>query len=144
MIEEEKRDEEVKAEESADKKDDKNVLTDPEEQIRKFGHGKLRLCTPIRANGQDVTELVYDFTKLTGNDYVDAMDTDTKAVNLFRLSGRQALALFAAAAGKATPGIDATDIRERMNVQDTMKAVQLATVFFAASNRAGNNRISNE
>ena len=72
------------------------------------------------------------------------MDADPKAVNLFRLSARQAMEMFARAATKETEGIDATDIRERMVAQDARKATQLATVFFAAANRAGNDRISNE
>lgn len=130
--------------EEAKKKAPQAVITDAAEQIRKFGHGKLTLAAPIRAGGKDVTELNYDFTKLSGLDFVEAMDADPKAVNLFRLSARQAMEMFARAAIKETEGIDATDIRERMGAQDAMKATQLATVFFAAANRAGNNRISNE
>ena len=64
-------------------------------------------------------------------------------MNAFRITDTQAFELFAAAAGKATAGIDATDIRERMGAVDSVKAVQLATGFFSAANRAGNRRISN-
>lgn len=118
-------------------------ITDPNEQLRKLAKGKMQLETPIRAGGKDITELEYDFQKLTGWEYADAMDSDYSSSSMFRISNRQAFCLFAAAAGKVTPGIDATDIRERMGSTDAVKAVQLATIFFTASARAGNKRISN-
>lgn len=121
----------------------KQAVTDPNEQLRKLAHGKMELEITIRAGGKDVTELEYDFQKLTGWEYAEAMDSDNSATNMFRISSRQALALFASAAGKATPGIDATDIKERMGSTDAIKAVQLATIFFVAAARAGNKRISN-
>lgn len=98
--------------------------------------GTLELTAPIRAGGQDVTELQYDFSKLTGWEYVEAMDADADARNVFKISQKQALCLFAAAAGKATPGIDATDIKQRIGAIDAVKAVQLATVFLVTSTRA--------
>lgn len=119
------------------------VITDPQEQIRKLGKGTLTLDTPIKAGDKDVTELHYDFSKLTGWEYADAMDKDSGGSNIFRITNKQAMLLFAATAGKETDGIDATDIRERIGVADSIKAVQLATVFFVASTRAGNNRITN-
>ncbi|MGN0996554.1 MAG: hypothetical protein ACI4PG_06575 [Candidatus Ventricola sp.] len=100
-----------------------------------FRRGVLKLKTPIRAGGQDVTELCYDFTRLTGMEYVEAMDMDEDALNVMRVTYKQALCLFAQAAGKATPGIDATDIRSRMGVTDAAHAVRLATVFLVASQR---------
>ena len=66
--------------EEAKKEAQQAVITDAAEQIRKFGHGKLTLTAPIRAGGKDVTELNYDFTKLSGLDFVEAMDADPKAV----------------------------------------------------------------
>lgn len=100
--------------------------------------GTLKLSTPIRAKSQDVTELQYDFSKLTGWEYVEAMDTDVTARNVFKISNKQALCLFAAAAGKATPDVDATDIKERIGAVDALRAVQLATVFLITSTRAAN------
>lgn len=126
---------------------DKKVnLTDPQEQLKLFGKGKMELAAPIRADGKDVNTLKYDFTVLTGMEFVEALDKDTgnSTLNAFKLTNKQALNLFAAAAAKVTDGIDATDIRERIGAIDSVKAVQLATIFFSASNRAGNNRISNE
>lgn len=120
----------------------KKPITDPVEQINKFGRGTLKLETPIKAGDKDVSELKYDFTRLTGWEYADAMDSDAGAGNIFRVTSKQALLLFAKTAGKETEGIDATDIKERIGVTDSIKAVQLATIFFVASTRAGNNRIS--
>lgn len=120
------------------------TLFDPEVQLQKFSRGKIRLATPILASDKDVTELIYDFAALTGRELVAALDkSGAVGVNAFRITDTQAFELFAAAAGKATAGIDATDIRERMGAVDSVKAVQLATVFFSAANRAGNRRISN-
>ena len=100
--------------------------------------GTLKLSTPIRAKSQDVTELQYDFSKLTGWEYVEAMDADVTARNVFKISNKQALCLFAAAAGKTTPDVDATDIKERIGAVDALRAVQLATVFLITSTRAAN------
>lgn len=115
----------------------------PGDLLKKIAHGKLALSQPIRAGGLDVTELEYDFNRLTGWEYAGAMDKDSAVTGITRISNKQALSLFAAAAGKATPGIDATDILERMGCDDAVKAVQLATVFFVTSQREGNKRISN-
>lgn len=129
---------------SEEKKEAPKPITDPKEQIKKFGKGTLSLETLIRAGGKDVTALNYDFTAITGREYADAMDKDTGPTNAFRITNKQGLYLFACAAGKATKGIDATDIAERIGVGDAIKATQIATVFFVASTQAGNKRISNE
>ncbi len=100
--------------------------------------GTFKLSTPLRAGGKDVTELEYDFTKLTGWELVEAMDTDAGAKSVFKITQKQALCLFATAAGKMTDGVDATDIKDRIGAVDAMRAVQLATVFLTASARAAN------
>lgn len=104
--------------------------------------GTMQLVTPIRAKSSDVTELQYDFKKLTGMEYVEAMDSDPNAKNVFKVTAKQALCLFAVAAGKVTDDLDATDIKERIGVADTVKAVQLATVFLVASAREANKNSS--
>lgn len=104
--------------------------------------GVMKLKTPIRAGGKDVTELCYDFTSLTGWEYAEAMDMDREARGVFSVTDKQALCLFAATAGKETDGIDATDIRKRMGVVDAVKAVQLATVFLVTSTREVKGRTS--
>lgn len=118
-------------------------ILDPEEQIRQFGRGRMELRVPIQDGENICKELRWDFLALTGAEYVDALDMDARANNTFRLSNLQALSLFAAAAAKATPGVDATDIRHRISIMDAQKATQIATVFFTASSRVGNRSIFN-
>lgn len=81
-----------------------------------------------------MTELAYDFGKLTGWEYADAMDMDPRAGNIYRITRKQALCLFAMAAGKANEGVDATDIRERLGVEDAQtRPVEQAMVFLTTS-----------
>ena len=105
-----------------------------------LSRGTLELATPIRARSTDVTVLHYDFTRLTGWEYVEAMDSDPNSRNVFNVSKKQALCLFAAAAAKATEDVDATDIKERIGLADALRAVQVATVFLVRSaQEAGKN-----
>lgn len=102
--------------------------------------GTLELANPIRSRSEDVKVLHYDFTKLTGWEYVEAMDSDPNNRNVFNISKKQAICLFAAAAAKVTEGLDATDIKERIGLADAMRAVQVATVFLVRSaQEAGKN-----
>lgn len=111
-------------------------------EAEKEGKGRLALETPIRARSEDITELVYDFTTLSGMDYIDAMDSDPNSNNMFRISNRQALALFAIAAEKHTEGPDRKDIMQQIGSTDAQEGIYLATSFFLASARAGRLRIS--
>lgn len=120
------------------------TILDPEEQIKKFGKGKITLRTPIQDGQNTVEVLHWDFTSVTGAEYVAAMDRGSGNGNTFRITNTQALELFAVAAAKATGGIDATDIRTRIGMVDALKVTQVATIFFTASNRAGNRSISDE
>jgi len=122
-------------------KEYKAKSAESQEAIRE-GKGRLRLETPITANDQEVTELVYDFTDITGMEYVAAMDSDPNALQIFKITYRQGLALFAAAAAKHTENVDSRDIIERIGMTDAVEGVQLATLFFSASTRAGRLRIS--
>ena len=106
------------------------------------GKGRLKLETPIRAGDEEIKELIYDFNELTGIEYTDAMDSDINAQQIYRITYRQALALFAKAAAKQTEKVDTRDIIERIGMTDAVEAVQLATLFFSASTRAGRLRIS--
>ena len=117
---------------------------DPDEQIRKYSRGTLLLQEPIQSGELTVSELKWDFLALTGAEYADALDMDARSRDAFRISSTQGLCLFAAAAAKVTAGVDAEDIRRRLSAQDTTIAVRLSTVFFNASFRAGNKRISKE
>lgn len=122
-------------------------LLDPKEQMKRYGSGIMQLHTPIK-NGKDadgnpiqIKELRFDFQKLTGMEYAEAMDMDSKSVNNFRLSATQGLCLFAAAAAKETPGLDATDIRRGLDITDAQNAIQRATIFFVASAREAEKNI---
>lgn len=60
------------------------MADDKVQQLRAQMHedaksGIITLKTPLRAGGRDVTELAYDFGKLTGWEYADAMDMDPRA-----------------------------------------------------------------
>ena len=112
------------------------------QQAMAEGKGRLRLETPILAGDREIDELAYDFTALTGMEFVDAMDSDQSARNAYKITSRQALALFAKAAAKQTELVDMRDIQERIGMTDAVEAVQLATIFFNASTRAGQRRIS--
>lgn len=106
------------------------------------GKGRMRLETPIKADDAEIAELVYDFTALTGIEYTNAMDSDPNARQAYKITYRQGLALFAAAAAKQTKNVDSRDIVERIGLSDAVEGVQLATSFFVASTKAGQLRIS--
>ena len=119
----------------------KQKSKEAQEAIRE-GKGRFRLETPIKAGDKEIDELVYDFTDLTGLEYTSAMDSDMNAREIFKITYRQGLALFAAAAAKHTELVDSRDIIERIGMTDAVEGVQLATLFFSASTRAGRLRIS--
>ena len=79
------------------------------------GKGRLALETPILAGDKEITELVYDFTELTGMEYTEA---------------------------KQNEGLDMQDIVSRIGATDAAEAIDLASIFFGASIRAGRKRIS--
>ena len=92
------------------------------------------------ANGKRLILIADDETEL-----MDAMELYFRRENLALIkaeNGEQALELFIASAGKETEGVDAVDVRRGLSSVDTVKAVQLATVFFIASSQAGNARIT--
>lgn len=130
--------EEIKNNESSNKE---KIEVVKKAVIEEATRGTLKLAVPIRAASQDVTELNYDFTKLSGWDYVEAMDADAAARNIFKISAKQALCLFAKAVRKAMTNVDETDVKERIGAVDAMRAVQLATVFLIASAREANQSI---
>ena len=114
----------------------KNVINPEENSDVK----EMVLSTPIRARGEDVKVLKYNFASVTNAQYINALCSDRNAIDPFHLSGKQAFNLFCEAAANATEGVDATDLRERMAVKDTMFAIQVATVFFAVSTREASMR----
>lgn len=124
-----------------EEKTEKQMTAD--EIARIVSKGTIRLAQPIRASDKDIAELHFDFTKLTGWEFAQAMDRDESGkTNAFRLTERQALELFALTAAKETPDIDAEDIRHRMGIEDAIKAAQIAASFFNFTSRAANLRIT--
>ena len=119
-------------------------IEDPVQILRQLCRGTLKLFTPIRAAGHDVTELNFDFVGLSTMEILDALD-DTAVINTsaFAITNRQAMAIFAATAGKCTKDVDAIDIKQRISGVDAIKAIQLAKLFWNASHRAGNKNILN-
>lgn len=125
------------------KKKKGNEAMEPDEAVKTLSRGKLILFKPFLSDGKEITELIYDFENLGGLDMAKAMDRGApNGANAFRITNEQALELFIASAGKETDGVDATDVRRGLSSVDTVKAVQLATVFFIASSQAGNARIT--
>ena len=106
------------------------------------GKGKLELSVPIISGDTEIKELAYDFTALTGMEYIDAMDSDPRYKQMQKITYRQGLALFAVAAAKNAERLDMQDIMERISAADAVEAVELATIFFSGSARAGRLRIS--
>lgn len=111
-------------------------------EIMASGRGVFRLERPIPADDREIAELSYDFMALTGEEYARAMDGDMDAQQIFKITYRQALELFAAAAAKQTEGVDSVNIIDGLGAADASQAVQLAMLFFTASTRAARMRIS--
>ena len=130
-----------------------NENANPKSILEKLSRGTLVLNAPIRSRGQDVNELEYDFMALSATEYANIMDSDMNSANPFRMTKKQAIALFAAAAEKCASRedekggkymlYDAVDVRQRMSIQDAIRAAQLADVFFTVSSRLENNRVLN-
>ena len=127
-------------------------VEDPIEILKMASRGKMKLAIPFRAASQDVTELEYDLCALSGNEMIEALDS-VPVNNMFAITNEQALALFAASAAKHAPNMedgnkrgklyDAKDVRQRISGVDSIKAVQIAKLFYNASSRVGNSNISN-
>jgi len=112
------------------------------QEVMQAGKGRLKLENPITVGDNVIEELAYDFTDMTGIEYTSSMDGDPNAVQAFKITYRQGLALFATAAAKHTEGLDSRDIIEGIGMTDAVEGVQLATLFFNAATRAGRLRIS--
>lgn len=142
--------EEIEQEETAIDDGEQNneaqdVIDDPIQMLRKLCKGTLKLFSPLRARGHDIEALQYDFVGLSTYELLDALD-NTEIINTspFAITNRQAIAIFAATAGKCTEDVDARDVRDKISSVDAIKAIQLAKLFWNASHRAGNKNISND
>lgn len=113
-----------------------------EEAANALRSGTLELSVPILSRNVEISEIHYDFDKITGWEYLNAMDADTGNTNTYRISHKQAFALFTKAASKQDNSLDETDMKTRMGVADVMNAVRVATVFFVSTSQAAGRRIS--
>lgn len=127
-----------------EKNEQKEMEADPSEQVKLLSTGVLPLKTPIQKNDKEYEKLKYDFSMITGWDYADAMDSDPRANNTFRISAKQALSLFALAVVRHSPEIPANAVKEQLSMEDSMNAIRLATSFFIASTRAASKRFMKE
>ena len=115
----------------------------PFEAAEHVARGKLELKVPIIDGEREYTELKYDFNALTALEMARAMDKGAGRVpDAFGTSKEQALSLFATAAAKATGGLDATDILQRLSVLDGVAAIRVAAIFFNSTSMAGSLRFS--
>lgn len=131
----------------ADTADQKFDPTMPLKMAENLGKGKMKLYAPIVDGEKSYDEISYDFTKMTGWEFAKALDSGVTGMNgrnTTTLTDVQALALFAAAAAKCTPGLDATDIKERLGAMDAIGAINIASLFFKSSLMAASLRITNE
>lgn len=142
-----------KSQETTENSEEKKVISDPAEQLRKICRGTLKLMFPFKAADQDVKELPFDLCALSGSEIASALDT-ILVNNMFAITNEQALAVFALSAAKCAPFIekeggvksrmyDARDIKSRISGPDSIKAVQVAKLFYNASTQEGNRNISN-
>lgn len=106
--------------------------------------GVMPLTEPITGRDKTLTELRYDFSKISGWEYVEAMDMDKSATNAFKMTNKQALCLFAAAVSKVMDEVDATDVRTRLGMMDSRNAVSITVSFLAASAQVGKKNSSGE
>lgn len=108
------------------------------ESVRKYGTGTLKLQKPLRSHSQDVPELTYDMTKITGMELAGCLDGDSSAQGIDKLTAKQSMNIFALSVEKCMRGeVDARDVKEQMGLQDAITAIRVATVFFNASSRLG-------
>lgn len=119
------------AQNSAPPKQDKKP--DPIKAYNELKEGTLRLFDPFEVSEKVYEELPYSFCKLTGDEYVAAMDCE-KAVT-FRITNNQALSLFCYAASKMT-GLSPETVRENLTMMDASRAIAKATAFFIISGQA--------
>lgn len=142
MNENEKREDEQEVKAAADRKkkeqEEREKMHETAElAVELAAKGKMPLAVPMKDGERVLNELEYDFLKLDGMEYAEALDEmDDGRGNGFKISKKQAVNLFCAAAAKCTDGMFQKELRERLSVRDAINAAKIATLFFAASSRA--------
>ena len=127
------------------RKEREETLKKVEDIVTQATTGTLKLSTPFMSDNIEITELRYDFKAITGLEFAEAMDSDnSRKSDSFRITGKQALALFAVAVSKCEKHCDKEDVLRGLSIEDTVAAIQAATVFFRAASQAGNLRTTRE
>ena len=142
MNENEKREDEQDIQDTEDRKkkeqeEREKIHKTAEMAVEIAAKGKMPLAVPLKDGDRMIEELEYDFLKLNGVEYADALDEmDDGRGTGFKINKKQAINLFCAAVAKCTPGLFQKEIMERLSVRDAINAERIATLFFAASSRA--------
>lgn len=93
----------------------------------------LKLSKPIMINGEEVTELPYDFESMTARDKLEAgkkmKAAQIPVSNVEELDTDYHFFLFIQAVCKADPSIDVADVM-RISAKDEREACRLARNFF--------------
>lgn len=102
----------------------------------------LKLKTPVKIDGKEVTEISYDLEKLNGNDLEAAlMDMKRNAIQVgaIEIDPSYHMAIFAQAAGIAYEDV------KRMSAKDCKNAIAVVRAFFIGdSEDSSNDEISAE
>lgn len=92
----------------------------------------LKLSKPIMINGEEVTELPYDFENMTAKDKIEAgkeMKAAGVIMTVAEVDPDYHFYLFAKAVNKANPAITTQDVM-RLSIKDADRGAALARNFF--------------
>lgn len=106
------------------------------ERLKLATKGVLRLFSPMKSRGEEVSEIHYDFSVLTNRDFISCMDADRRNRDMNSISRMQALKLYYRMHDKVErpiSGLDAHDLEEQASIADTDAMVDRAAAFFTSS-----------
>lgn len=114
------------------------MADDKVQQLRAQMHedaksGIITLKTPLRAGGRDVTELAYDFGKLTGWEYADAMDMEPARGQHLQNHAQAGALPVRHGGGQSQRGRGRDGYSRTAGVEDAQTAVEQAMVFLTTS-----------
>ena len=106
------------------------------ERLKLATKGVMRLFSPMKSRGEEVSEIHYDFSVLTNRDFISCMDADRRNRDMNSISRMQALKLYYRMHDKVErpiSGLDAHDLEEQASIADTDAMVDRAAAFFTSS-----------
>ena len=95
--------------------------------------GVISLKEPMHSRGETVTELHYDFAKLTNREFMACMDEDRGNRDRNLITRKQAMSLYSRMHDKVErpiSGLDARDLEEQACLDDMEAMIERATNFF--------------